>query len=68
MCDLSRSIASMTGYPLEEKIRENREFCEKKFHAGKNQGIWKKWVKLGKNQRILQEHVRQISGNFQPVS
>ena len=35
----------VSGCPLQGKIRENREFCEKKFPAGKNQGIWGKWVK-----------------------
>ena len=29
------------GCPRQAKIRENREFCVKKFPAGKNQGIWK---------------------------
>ena len=29
------------GCPRPGKIREHREFCGKKFPAGKNQGIWK---------------------------
>ena len=59
-----------SGCPLQEKIRENREFCEETSLQGKIpcKGIRGKFVKSGKNQGILQKHVREISGNFEPVS
>ena len=36
----------------------------KKIPAGKNPGIWKKWVKTRTNQAILQKHVGKYQGNF----
>ena len=44
-CPLSKisgsALLRISGCPRPGKIRENKEFCEKKFPAGKNQGIWK---------------------------
>ena len=54
-----------TGCPLQGKIRENREFCGKKIPCREKSGNLEKCVKSGKNQGILQKHVREISGNFQ---
>ena len=37
----------------------------KKIPCREKSGNLEKWVKSGKNQGILQKHVREISGNFQ---
>ena len=54
--------------PLHGKIRENREFCIKKNPCREKSGNFEKTGKIGENQGILQNHVKEISRNFQPVN
>ena len=52
------------GAHYREKSGKTGNFVEKNSLPGKI----REFGKNGKNQGILQKHVREISGNFQPVS
>ena len=57
---------SLQGAHYREKSGKTGNFV-KKNPCREKSGNLEKWVKSGKNQGILQKHVREISGNFQPV-
>ena len=56
-----------TGCPLQGKFTENR-ICWRKNPCREKSGNLEKMGKIRKSQGILQKHVREISGNSQPVS
>ena len=44
--------------------KTGREFCEKKFPAGKNQGILEKWLKSGNLEKTCPGNIREFSAIY----
>ena len=58
-------LAARVRVPKTWKNQGKQGILLKKNPCREKSGNLEKWVKSGKNQGILQKHVREISGNFQ---